>query len=290
MIQGNLPTRKEVEKTHIGDAIARPDHRVDAVRELVFAFDKTCNLSCPSCRTELIADTRSTANEKLRAIEEKLPQLLPTLRALEINASGELFASRSSRKVLELIEDGCYPDLKLDIISNGTLFSEKEWDKYPGIHDKIRSIRISTDAACKATFEKLRRGGHYETFLENAIFLSGLRVKKHIPILKFSFTYQIDNFREMREFVRFCTEMHADFALFERLLNVVFSDQEYRRKAVHLAGHPQREEFLAIIRDPIFRSWRVWHDFEYPGVKNLSPAEAKQRLEMAANGRPAPAQ
>jgi hypothetical protein len=83
--------------------------------------------------------------------------------------------------------------------------------------------------------------------------------------------------------------MHADFALFERLLNVVFSDQEYRRKAVHLAGHPQREEFLAIIRDPIFRSWRVWHDFEYPGVKNLSPSEAKRRLEMAANGRPAPA-
>ena len=286
MIQGTLPKREEVEKTPIGDAIARPDHRVDAVKELVYAFDKSCNLSCPSCRSELIAEKASTTIEKMRAVEEKLPLLLPNLRAIEINASGELFASRSSRKVLELIDDERCPNLRIDIISNGTLFSEEEWNKFPGIHDKIRSVRISTDAACKTTFEKLRRGASYESFLKNVLFLRSLRVSGIIPVLMFSFTYQVDNFREMREFLDFCYEMKADFAIFERLLNMVFSDREYRQKAVHHTGHPMHEEFLAIIRDPIFRAWRVWHDFDYPGVEKIAAQEAKRRFEWSKDPRP----
>jgi hypothetical protein len=40
----------------------------------------------------------------------------------------------------------------------------------------------------------------------------------------------------MREFLDFCDDMNADFAMFERLLNMVFSDREYRQKAVHRAG------------------------------------------------------
>jgi MoaA/NifB/PqqE/SkfB family radical SAM enzyme len=286
MIQGTLPRREEVEKTHIGEFMARPDRRVDTVKELVYAFDKSCNLSCPSCRNELINEKASTSIEKLRAVEEKLPQLLPTLRAIQINASGELFSSKSSRRVLELIDDERCPNLRLDIISNGTLFNEQEWNKFPGIHNKIRSVRISTDAACKITFEELRRGAKYESFLENVGFLSGLRVKGVIPVLMFSFTYQLGNFREMREFLDFCDDMKADFAIFERLLNIAFSDRDYRQKAVHLSGHPQHEEFLAVIRDPIFRAWCVWHDFDYPGVENLAAEEAKRRFEWSKDPQP----
>jgi hypothetical protein len=97
----------------------------------------------------------------------------------------------------------------------------------------------------------------------------------------FSFTYQVDNFREMREFLDFCDGMKADFGMFERLLNMVFSDREYRQKAVHRAGHPMHEEFLAIIRDPMFRAWRVWHDFDYPGVEKIAAQEAKRRFEWS---------
>jgi MoaA/NifB/PqqE/SkfB family radical SAM enzyme len=239
-------------------------------------------LACPSCRTGLITDKAAVSIEKMRTLEEKLPLLLqPTLQVLQINASGELFASKTSRRALELIEDGRCPNLKLDIISNGTLFSEEEWNKFPGIHDKIGSIRISTDAARKATFEKLRRPAKYEKFMENMKFLSSLRTSGAIPQLKFSFTYQLDNFREMREFIAFCDEMNADFVLFERLLNLAFSEQEYRRKAVHFADHPHHNEFVDIIRHPIFRTWRVWHDFDYVGVENIPAQEASRRLEWS---------
>jgi hypothetical protein len=286
MIQAALPPRDQVERSPIGYAVTDPDHGVRHIERLTFELDKSCNLSCPSCRTELITEKASLSFHKMRAVEEKLKPLLPNIRVLHLNPAGELFSSRASRKVLELIDDERCPDLQLEIISNGTLFTEAEWNRYPGIHNKVTSIRISTDAACKATFEKLRRLGNYETFLENVRFLSRLRRSGVVGMLWFSFTYQLDNFREMREFVDFCDEMNADFALFERLLNFAFTHEEYRRKAVHYSDHPLHEDFLEIVRDPVFQQPSVWHDFDFPGVAKVSKAATQRRIELSPAGRP----
>jgi Iron-sulfur cluster-binding domain len=283
MAQDTLPNRDELDRPRTREAVARGDWRLDGVDQVMFAFDQSCNLSCPSCRTHRIVEKLSESTEKARAVEEKLLPLLPKIRTLFINPAGELFASKPSRKLLELINDERCPDLKLDIISNGTLFSEEEWNKFPGIHGKVKSVRISTDAACKETFEKLRRLGKYDVFLENMRFLSRLRATGAIPQLKFSFTYQLDNFREMRAFVEFCARMNADFTIFERLQNIAFTHEEYRRKAVHYPDHPLYGEFIEVIKDPIFRAKQVWHDFDYPGVEKMSAEEARSRLREVPN-------
>jgi MoaA/NifB/PqqE/SkfB family radical SAM enzyme len=251
---------------------------MDSIDYLTFGFDQTCNLSCPSCRADRIVEKASASIAKARAVEEKLVDLLPTVRVLHINPAGELLASKPSRKLLELINDDRCPKLRLDIISNGTLFSEEEWNKFPGIHNKIGSIRISVDAARKETFEKLRRLGKYEPFVDNMRFLARLRAAGVIPELKFSFTYQLDNFREMLEFVDFCASMNCDFVLFERLQNIAFSQEEYRHKAVHYRDHPLYHEFIAIISNPIFAEPQVWHDFDYEGAAKMTSGQARKRL------------
>jgi uncharacterized protein YjlB len=41
-----------------------------------------------------------------------------------------------------------------------------------------------------------------------------------------------------------------------------------------------------VIKDPVFRTKRVWHDFDYDGVDNLSREEARNRIssvEVAVN-------
>ena len=281
MAQGTLPTREQAGHARMRNAVASGNWRLDGVEEIMFAFDQSCNLACPSCRTSRIVEKMSDSIEKVRAVEEKLVPLLPTVRVLHINPAGELLASKPSRKLLELIDDERCPDLVLDIISNGTLFSEEEWNKFPGIHGKVRSIRISIDAASKETFEKLRRLGKYEEFVENMQFLGRLRASGTIPQLKFSFTYQVDNFREMRAFMDFCAEMNADYAIFERLQNIAFSHEEFRAKAVHFPDHPLYSEFISVIRDPVFRSHRAWHDFDYPGVENMASEDARARVGTA---------
>jgi hypothetical protein len=281
MAQDSLPRREELHHPRTRRAVAEQDYRIDGVDEIMFAFDQSCNLSCPSCRTHVITEKVSHSLEKARAVEEKLVPLLPTLRTLHINPAGELFGSKPSRRLLELINDERCPELKLDIISNGTLFSREEWAKFPGIHNKVRSVRISIDAASKETFEKLRRLGKYDVFVKNMRFLRELRVGGVLPQLKFSFTYQLDNFREMPAFIDFRDEMCADYAIFERLQNIAFSDEEYRSKAVHNPHHPLHQAFIDVIKNPAFRSQKVWHDFDYDGVDNMSREEARERLTRA---------
>jgi hypothetical protein len=284
MAQGSLATREQLSHARTRNAVATNNWRLDGVDEIMFAFDQSCNLSCPSCRTSRIVEKMSDSIEKVRAVEEKLVPLLPTVRVLHINPAGELLASKPSRKLLELISDERCPDLMLDIISNGTLFSEQEWSKFPGIHGKVRSIRISIDAASKETFEKLRRLGKYAEFVENMRFLGRLRASRAIPQLKFSFTYQLDNFREMRAFMDFCAEMNADYAIFERLQNIAFSHEEYKARAVHYPDHPLYPNFIDVIRDPVFRSHRAWHDFDYPGVENMASEDARARVLRCEGG------
>ncbi len=105
-----------------------------------------------------------------------------------------------------------------------------------------------------------------------------LRIGGTLPELKFSFTYQLGNFREMEAFVAFGDEMCADFIIFERLQNIAFTHDEYRQKAVHHPEHPFYDEFIAVIKDPVFRTRRVIHDFDYGGVENMSREDARARF------------
>jgi len=173
--QGSLPARATIKSGPIHDAISRQDFTVKKVSEVLFGLDRTCNLTCPSCRTSRITEKFSESDETALAFAKKLFPLLRGAQVLHINPAGELFVSKLSRRVLEFISDENTPDLQLDIISNGVLFNEKEWNRFPGIHKRVRSVRISTDAATKGTFETLRRGGEWELFLENMRFLSRLR-------------------------------------------------------------------------------------------------------------------
>ena len=217
--------------------------------------------------------------------------LLAKLKHLEINVAGEVFVSKPSRKILSMISHDTCPDLKIDLISNGILFTESEWAKFPGIHGKVNGVRISIDAATKPTFEKLRRLAIYEILLDNLLFIQHLRQEQKIGGLTFSFTYQLDNFREMEDFVYFARAYGVDKINFEPLQNVgAFSGAEYLALAVHKSGHPLFSEFLEMIRRPVFASSGIQHDFasyDYKKFRNtdlflsqsFSPSQENSQLD-----------
>ena len=260
------------DKSVIENCINRDTYSLESITQMLFAFDQTCNLSCPSCRVDKITENFQQNTAKLEVVEKHLVPVLKGLKYLNINPAGELFASKISRKLLEYIGTEAAPDALLDIISNGTLFNKREWERYPNIQGRVRSVRISTDAATKATFEKLRRLGNWESFLENIEFLGKLKRDRkfcstYLPEYGygqywFSFTYQLDNFREMGDFVRLVRKYRGTAAIFERLQNLgAFTDEEFRHRAVHLPEHPLHEEFLEVIQDPILGSKDVRADF-----------------------------
>ena len=179
-------------------------------------------------------------------------------------AASNSAAISPSRRFLQAINRELCPELKIALISNGTLFSESEWRKFSNIHGMVCSVRISTDAAHPDTFEKLRRGAKWDRFFENLKFLGRLRASNEIGALQLAFTYQVANFREMKDFVALVEFVGADRALFELLYPNMsaMTETEYRGRAVHLIDHPDHQEFLEIIADPAFQQKNIKLDFE----------------------------
>src|SRR3989344_3044048 len=136
-----------------------------------------------------------------------------------MNGYGDVFASRACRKILETANTEEYPNLKFDFITNGVLFTAEEWAKFPGIHRMARSIRVSIDAACKETYDRIRLGGDWDVLMKNLEFIAALRRQNTIQRFMISMVIQEGNFTEMADFARMAKQLGCDAAIFEPIMN-----------------------------------------------------------------------
>ena len=264
MCNNTLPKKANIKDPELRHAIDTGDVTVTRTRDILFGIDETCNLSCPSCRTSVYAAPKERQKTLTEVVEKTVLPLLSRADSIMINPAGEVFASAPSRRVLDYITDETCPNLTVRIISNGTRFSEDEWNRFPGIHNKTEYVRVSLDGATKETFEKLRRGAYYAETWNNLAFLSRLRKQGTIKALLLSYTYQLDNFHEMPAFVQMGIDLGADTLLFERLMNMgTFTAQEYEERAVHMLTHPQYHVFEEVLRSPLMRRSIVKGDLSW---------------------------
>lgn len=223
-------------------------------RIINLAYDRTCNLSCPSCRKEPFAADDAT-RERFAVMQET--RILPMLKSAEIvfvTGSGDPFASKNFRKLMAALTPEDYPDLRFQIMTNGMLFTPRQWEAFPPLHGRIAILKISTDAATGPTHEKLRRGARWPVMLENMRFAGDLVAQGLIEHFEIVFTVQQDNYREMGDAVDMAKQMGATGIYFARITNWgTFTDAEYAEKAVFLPAHREHAEFLAAMQDPRLR-------------------------------------
>ncbi len=221
-------------------------------------YDSSCNLACPSCRTEVRMANKEErlANDKL--FEEVLGELGEGLEFINITGSGDPFASRHFWHILT---NGClaeYPDLRIRLHTNGQLLDAKHWERLKPVHRQITDIEISFDGASKATFEENRYPANWEKQLENFAFVAGLRAAEEFNFLQTNFVVQENNWHEMIDFVHFCLEHNADSILFTSIGNWgTFSEQAYLNRAVHRPSHPKYQSLVELLQDPIFSHPKV---------------------------------
>ena len=264
LVNDALPKKSKVTDPELRKAIDTGDVTVERARDILFAIDDTCNLSCPSCRVAVRGASREQNQDMMRLVEKTVLPILGNASSVMINPAGELMVSEPSRALLRYIGEQTTPNLKVQIITNGTRFSQEEWNKFPGVHNKVEYIRVSLDGVRKETFEKLRRGASYDETWKNLQFLSRMRQSRQIPALYYSFTYQVDNFREMPEFVQMALTHHVDGVLFERLMNMgAYTSEEYRERAIHMLDHPLYPEFQKVLQHPLMRGEIVMGDLAH---------------------------
>lgn len=221
-------------------------------KEVNCSYDRSCNLSCPSCRTQLIVET--ARREQINGIQHRLTtEALGDAELLYITGSGDPFGSPFFRQWLRSMRREHMPRLqRLHLHTNALLWTPTMWETIPAeIRALIRSTEISIDAATSATYAINRRGGQFETLRRNLDFIATLRRDGPLRDLCIHMVVQENNFREMPEFVSLGRDVHADRVYFSRLVNWgTFTEDEYQQRAVHERRHASHDEFLRVLRHP----------------------------------------
>jgi acetyltransferase-like isoleucine patch superfamily enzyme len=218
---------------------------------LNLSYDKTCNLACPSCRSEKYA-ADSAERERISVLQDRnIKPLLSQAHLAMITGSGDPFASKTFRHLLEWIDAEKAPALEIKLMTNGLLLDAREWERFGGIHDKVIEIKVSIDGITKRSHEALRLGSDWDRMLPNLHFMGSLAQAN--PRLSFilAFIVQRDNFAEMGAAVDFAHRVGATALQFARLTNWgTYSDIAYHQRAVFLSDHPQHRQFLHELDDP----------------------------------------
>lgn len=227
-------------------------------QKIQFSYDLNCNLKCISCRHTIYKMRESQIKSYDIAKETILKPLLKEAEVLVISGSGELFTSKHSLSYLEELNPREYPKLRFDIMTNGTLFTEENWNKYPLLQEKINQLIISIDASQKETYEAIRRGGKWEVLLSNLSFAGWLRKSNRIKGLHLMFVVQRLNYRDMVGFIQLGYDLSADRICFSRIANWgIYTDEEFIDLDVCDPRNDHHQNFLEVLKHPFFAAKRV---------------------------------
>lgn len=221
-------------------------------REVTCSFDKSCNLSCPSCRVELIIETG--LRDEIESIQERLQsEWLHNARWMSITGSGDPFGSPFFRKWLRSMRRADLPNLEtLHLISNGQLWTPHNWNAIPAeIRSLVKKAAISIDAARPETYAVNRRRGNFDKLLRNLDFVSTLRRDGPIEHMTISMVVQENNFEEMPEFVDLAKRFGFDLVYFSQLVDWgTYPKEELLQRQVHRPEHPRHQALLDVLMAP----------------------------------------
>lgn len=216
-------------------------------------YDQTCNLACPSCRTDYISHNNN--QEELAVIEmagiKLKEQALSNATDIIFCSSGDPFSSNHFRKFLQEIDFRLYPNLKVQIVSNGVMLTEKMWENLKNIHGHLGMICISLDAASEYTYAKTRVGGNWNVLIQNLKFLGRKRKEGEFEKFRLDFVVQDLNYKEMPKFVDIGLDVGADEVFFQKIVDwKTYSPEEFQKRLIYLESHPDHFDFLNVLRDP----------------------------------------
>lgn len=287
---GELPNRADITDEKMKFVIQNKITNLDFLPKILnLSNDRSCNLTCPSCRNQKIDIREGNEFEEMQTRQNKLFEtVLPGLEVLQVTGTGDPFGSKLYRDLLTNLEGEKYPKLKIYLNSNGQMFTPKMWRQLEKIHDRIDGVMISVDAARDATYADIRVGGTFSRLVENLQFLGEQRKQKKFGWLRLDFVVQQKNYTEMRDFIHLGEAVGADSVFFQKIINWgTYSESEFKKQAIWQEDHPEYENFLAQFRHPDFAQSFVWlgNCFEFWQKANASSPPLLPRAHLAPEER-----
>lgn len=220
-------------------------------RWLFLAHDVTCNLACPSCRSELIGAVEEQ-QARFQKIEENVFRPLFQSEGevrLSISGQGDPWSSPHYRSILRYMADHDL-NTKLNIHTNALLMTEARWNQYAGLAKYKPLVDVSVDACSPWVYQYVRRPGKWERLQPNLQFIGRGRAEGLFSSFHLNATVQLDNFHEMGALVDFGVSLGADTVRLYMIQNTGgHLAPDFARKNVADAAHPLHLMFLEALRD-----------------------------------------
>jgi len=211
------------------------------IRNVRLAIDDSCNLKCPSCRTNLIFEKKGIRYNSRIKLADKINNWLKTQKhkiKVHIGSDGDPFASYVYRYFMQNTPQ--LPNLKYSILTNGLMLEEFS-SKIPNIIENLTQLGISIDGASKHSYEKLRLGGSWQKIKHNLNFAKKLKQQYNFKF-QLHFVVQADNFNEMCSIVELGKKYNVDQVFLSRIQNWnTFND--FAEKNIFDHKHPKHTEF-----------------------------------------------
>jgi len=228
------------------------------------AYDRSCNLICPSCRPELIYAKGSERND-INKFQEEIMKNIKTSRRLTITPSGDPFASITFRNFLINLKQEDAPNLHgITILTNGLLLKKYWNDINPYVRSKIDCISVSVDATTPEVYSKIRRGGNFDVLIENLEYIRDVIKVQDFAI---STVIQKDNYHQSIEFINFAKRFNCrrlQYQIYEpdfRIWGEQNYFEEWKDKAVQEKINPLHQDFLKYVEKIQLEHSDLWIDF-----------------------------
>jgi len=242
-----------------------------------FSFDPSCNLQCPSCRvvktqyypTDWTYERANTILDQIKSAY--LSQPTDAVFNFTITGSGDAIGSHLFRTFLTTLDGSLYPNMGINILTNGVMLTEKVIDQLSNIHANIKDIAISIDAATADTYNRVRKGGDFNQLMKNIEYLNQCPTLSRAN-LKYTFVVQQDNFREMKLFTEQLLKYPRSQIRFTRM--VQFSTQlkkHFNSQNLWDSNHKDHTEFFEYINQSWIHHPRVnWSNIQQkPTIQTL---------------------
>lgn len=162
-------------------------------------IDESCNLKCPSCRTDLkMLKSGPNFEDKLSKVKHIIHLLENFDKPIQIvmTGNGDPLASNIMRPLIHNYQPA--KNQRIRLFTNGLLLN-KHMPK-SSISDHVDQYFISIDAGSKEVYEKVRLGGKFNNLIENFDFLYEFVQDRPAEVL-LKFVLQKDNYLDMQNFI-----------------------------------------------------------------------------------------
>jgi len=289
-ISKTIPTDEVVNDQYPGwwNGTSRVQYKLPVV--VKFSFDASCNLQCPSCRTEKFQyyEGYPKYETSLRILNRIKEAYLSTPNdntfLFTITGSGDAIGSHLFRNFLLELDGSQFPNMGINILTNGVMLTEKVIGQLHKIHKNIKEITVSVDAATTYTYDKVRKGGDFEQLKKNIDYINKCQELAHCGLL-YTYVVQSTNYREMRQFLNWIVAYPRARIRFTRILNWIGSQDAgfFEKENIWDPRHPEHKNFSDFISMPWTKHGRVtWTNIE---SGNQVIANSKKFIPIRPDGK-----